>query len=231
MPTFTPTKLTGATAKPNLWLQLEPDQVVTDEQLAAPFEGTGLNGAFVSDLLSAMVTHERCGVHLYRAAATRSNNPILEGKYEEFGDETRRHVEILEELITAAGGNPSYVSPMARAVEAMDAKLVESTYLGTGTIDVMTAESALLDAVFLAETICHSNWRTFKSLAGELPAGDFKVTCEEAIAEVEEQEDEHLEWAQKTKERIVSLQARSDLVANVGEKAEELVARVRNWLS
>ena len=231
MPVLTPTKDTGATTKPNIWLQVEPGLAVTDELLAEPFEGTGLNGAFVSDMLSAMVTHERCGVHLYRTAETRSNNPILRAKYQEFGEETLRHVEILEGLIAGMGGNPSYVSPMARAMEAMDAKMLEATFLGTGALDVMTAETAMLDAVFLAETICHSNWRTLKSLAGQLPEGDFRDQCDNAIAEVEEQEDEHLEWAQTTKERLVTLQAKSAILANVGEKAEELVARVRNWLS
>ena len=70
-----------------------------------------------------MLAHERCGTHLYRSVAGRTNNPVLQAQYEEFGDETERHVEILEELVTAAGGNPNYVSPAARATEGTDAKL------------------------------------------------------------------------------------------------------------
>ncbi len=49
-----------------------------------------------------MLTHERCGRHLYRSCESRSNNPVLQAKYREFGEQTERHVEILEGLIGVA---------------------------------------------------------------------------------------------------------------------------------
>jgi rubrerythrin len=110
----------------------------------------------------------------------------------------------------------------------MDAKLLESTFLLAGSADPMTQEMAMLDAVFLGETICHSNWRILSSLADELPEGDVRTAFREAVEQVEEQEDEHLEWAHSTRERLVLLQARSEAMQKVGAKAEELVARVRN---
>src|SRR3546814_13386017 len=83
----------------------------------------GANAAFVADLLSACLAHERCGTHLYRSVAGRTNNAILKAKYEEFGDETLRHVGILEELVASLGGNPSYVSPLARAVRSEERRV------------------------------------------------------------------------------------------------------------
>src|SRR4051794_20171362 len=120
MTILTPTKDTGAQTKSNEGIYAEPGQLVTDDDLAAQFPDIGLNTPFLADVLSGMLTHERCGRHLYRAAATRSNNPILKAKYEEFGRETEQHVAILEALVTQMGGNPAYVSPIARTVEAAD---------------------------------------------------------------------------------------------------------------
>src|SRR5437868_5692978 len=99
MATLTPTKEKGATTKPLQMVYVEEPQQTTDEELDALFAGTGLNGAFIADVLSSMLTHERCGRHLYRAVEGRTNNPVLRAKYREFGRETERHVEILEQLI------------------------------------------------------------------------------------------------------------------------------------
>jgi len=231
MAILTPTKATGGAGQPLPALYVEPERQVTPAMLEALLPGSGLNTAFVADRLSAILTHERCGRHLYRSCEGRSNNPILTAKYKEFGAETERHVEILECLIEATGGNPSYVSPQARAVEAMDSNLLEAPFMIAGSVDFMTAEMTMLDAVFVAESVDHANWKALAQLTSQLPPGELRDVFQNAVDEVEQQEDEHLSWAQQTRERLVMLQARSDVLANVGEKAEELLARVRNWLS
>jgi rubrerythrin len=177
-----------------------------------------------------MLAHERCGVHLYRAVATRSNNPMLKRRYEEFGQETLHHVEVLEQLITVLGGDPNYVSPTARAVHGMDSNLVESTFMLNGALDVMTREMAMLDAVFLAESMDHANWQLLSQLVDRME-GDTRDTFASAVEEVEGQEDEHLEWARTTKARLVMLQATGSMAETVGLATEELIARVQNWLS
>src|SRR3546814_14308391 len=91
MPTLTPTKDTGGTAKASDVVYVEPERTVTDADLAKMIDIDGANAAFVADLLSACLAHERCGTHLYRSVAGRTNNAILKAKYEEFGDETLRH--------------------------------------------------------------------------------------------------------------------------------------------
>jgi rubrerythrin len=178
-----------------------------------------------------MLAHERCGRHLYRSCEGRTNNPILQAKYRELGEETEQHVEILEQLITASGGNPSYVGPKARAVLGTDTNLVQSTFLLEGSLDIMTAEMSMLDAVFLAESVDHANWKLFIRLTETMPNGELRNRCEEAVRWVEPQEDEHLTWAEETKQRLTMLQASGDIVPAVGAKAEEMIARVRNWLA
>lgn len=231
MTTLTPTKLDGATSKASDTVYVEPAQQVTDEMLAALMPDAGFNVPFVNDYLSAVLTHERCGRHLYRSVAGRTNNPMLKRKYEEFGDETERHVEILEQLITGLGGNPNYVSPSARAVEGMDSRILESTFMLAGSLDVMTQELAMLDGVLVAEAVDQGNWSTLAQLAEQLPDGEAKTGLTAAVGMVQPQEEEHLTWARETKAKLVLLQANSRMMTAAGAKAEELVEKVRGWLS
>ncbi|MFO7280733.1 MAG: DUF892 family protein [Thermoanaerobacterales bacterium] len=231
MTILVPTKATGATAKTAEMTYVEPAQQVTDDELAAALPDAGLDMAFVADFLSAALTHERCGRHLYRSVAARTNNPVLKRRYEELGQETERHAEILEDLIAGMGGNPSYVSPAARGVEGADTKLVESTSLLGGSLDVTTREMVMLQAVFLAESLDHAHWQTIAELADHLPDGDLKDRWARAVGEVGPEEDEHLEWARETMGKMVMLQAASGTMAAVGAKAEELVETVRGWFS
>jgi len=225
-----PTKEKGATTKPTTMVYAEPTQLVTDDMLRQQLPDLGMNTAFYADLLSAMLTHERCGRHLYRSVQGRTNNPMLEAKYHEFGQETERHVEILEQLISQMGGNPNYVSPAARAVEGMDTKLVESTFMFAGSVDLMTAEMAMLDAVFLAESADHANWKALAAVAEQLPSGSMRDAFEAAVGEVEQQEDRHLEWASETKLKLVKLQAGSKTMTQIGANVEQVVAVIKEWL-
>lgn len=231
MPTLTPTKDTGATTQPSGLVFVEPGCDATDRPTADPMPDSGLNGPFIADLLSAALTHERCGVHLYRSASARSVNPILKRKYEEFEGETFHHVEILEEVIAAMGGDPQYVSPMARAVEGMNSHLLEATYTLNGSIDVMAQEMVLLDAVLLAETIDHANWSNLGQLVDAMPEGPARTALSGAVARVEDQEDEHLRWATETKARLVLMQAKGPIATKVASTAEELMAKVKSWFS
>src|SRR4051812_42958877 len=100
MPTLTPTLETGGKSKPSDVVRVDPRAAIDGDALAPGLAQTGLNAGFIADLLSGMLTHERCGVHLYRSVAERTNNPMLKRKYEEFGKETLEHVTIFEGLIT-----------------------------------------------------------------------------------------------------------------------------------
>jgi rubrerythrin len=231
MPTLTPTFDTGGTSKLNEIVRVDPRRAVDGDALAPGLVSTGLNHGFIADLLSAMLTHERCGVHLYRSVAGRTNNPMLKRKYEEFGAETLEHVTIFENLITQSGGNPNYVSPAARAVQGSDTKLLESTFMLAGSVDVMTQEMVLLDAVLQAEAMCHANWQVLAQLADQIPAGEVRDNFLAAVSSVEAQEQEHEGWARSTKAQLVILQAKSESMAKMGTKVEQLMETVKGWLS
>lgn len=230
-PTLTPTFDSGARGKAMPAVSIPPDRRVDDDTLRDQLPDLGMNIPFVADMLSAALTHERCGRHLYRTVSERTLNPMLKSKYQDFGQETERHVEILEDVISAMGGDPQYVSPIARATEAADAKVVESTFMLAGSIDVMIAEMVMLDAVLMAETIDHANWTAIAALVDDLPAGDRRDQMAAAVDDVMAQEDDHLGWARETRTKLISVQAKSRTMTALTMKAEELVAAIKSWFS
>jgi len=228
---LTPTAEDRATSKAIGMTCVQPEHAVTDAMLRERIAPTGLDPVFTADLFSAFLTHERCGRHLYRSVAQRTANPVLQRHYEQFGEETENHVTIYENLITAMGGDPAYVSPMARGIELSDSKLLESTFMGQGSVPLMDQESLMLDAVFLAEASCHANWKAVGQLCERMDAGPIRDQVQAAYDEVEAQEDEHVGWATEMRAKLMLLRADHSAMAAAGAKAEELVATVKGWFS
>lgn len=218
----------GGTSKPAPMVTIDPERLVLDEQLATMAEGAGLNGAFLADMLSDALMHERCGFHLYRSVAGRSNNPLLKRRYEELGEETRSHVEVLEQLITDLGGDPGYTSPAARATEKLDFGALEGSFLLSGSVDLMTQEMVMLNAVVLAETIDSANWETLAALGESLADGPVKDAMTRAVEQVLPQEEEHIGWARVMRQRLMLLQARSKAMQTGGLGAAALMDRIHS---
>src|SRR4051794_2000116 len=218
--TIVVTSETGGTAQPVGVTYVPPERQVLDAGSATALADTGVNAAFVADLLSACVAHERCGAHLYRSVAGRTVDAELRGQYEHFGEETREHVAKLEQLVAAAGGDPQYVSASARATEKAGAGLLESTYLMGGSIDPITAELAMLEAVMLAEAKDRGNWLLLADLAGRMAAGDLRAQFETVTADVLAQEEEHYSWASDTRTRLLLSMAVGEAIpADAGSSA------------
>lgn len=229
MTTLTPTYDDGSTAKASPMVYVPPDRRTSDNVLAQQLADVGLNSPFIADFLSSVLTHERCGRHLYRSVAGRTNNPMLKRKYEAFGEETERHAAILEQLITQLGGSPMYVSPAARAVQGTDTKLLESTFLLSGSVDIMTQELVMLDAVLIVESVDHANWTTLAELTDELPEGPMRDAFAGAVTQAGAQENGHLMWARETKTAMVTLQAGSRGRAAAGATTDEMVEHISGW--
>jgi hypothetical protein len=186
-----------------------PECAMAPEELQSFLADSGLNGMFLADLLSACLMHEQCGLHLYRTAINMTTDEQLRSRYQEFGAETEEHIRIYEELIAACGGQPGYVSPTARLTEALDMKLHEAALLLPDGADQQTLELAILESVVLAETKCHSNWSLIQKMTAELPEGLARTAFQNAVDQVEDQEDEHIRWARETWEQLILTEAKS----------------------
>lgn len=108
---------------------------------------------------------------------------------------------------------------------------LQATFLLSGSLDIMTQEMAMLDAVFLAESMDHANWELLGNLRDQMPDGDAKDAIAAAVSQAAPDEDEHLMWARTTKARMVSMQAQSSTATTAMMKTEELIATVRGWFS
>jgi|SRR5215217_8770196 rubrerythrin len=197
-PTLVETFATGGRTMPLSMTVTEPIRACSGDQLeASMLLGSGLNVPFIAGTLSGFLAHERAGANLYRVAAEHSENPMLVAKYGEFGRETVEHIAIYEQLISDLGGDPHYVSPAARMVEQQGAKLLEAPVLLAGSVDLVSLETAFLEAVVIAEHKCHDNWVLLATLADSLP-DDAALIVRAAVEKVEPQEDEHIRWATDT---------------------------------
>jgi rubrerythrin len=177
------------------------------------------------DKLSEFLMVEQCGFELYKVVAARSTTPELKQKYDEFGRETAHHREVLLRLIERLGGDPSYISPPARIAQFKAAKLLESA-LAVDGLSQPEIEMSDLENILLAETKDHADWHLLSEIAkqmasasmmeklsdpthqalGEMPSGlslvDMQQAIQAAVDEVEDEEDEHLEWARETLTRM-----------------------------
>jgi hypothetical protein len=231
MPTLIPTTDSGALSEPMSMTHVDPARLLLPSEKESILAGSGLNGPFVMDLLSDMTAHERGGVALYRSVGGRTNNPVLKQRYEHFEHQTVEHVDALETLVSRLGGDPGYVSPAARATERAGLSLIESTFLLGGSVDLMTQELVMLDAVLLAEAKDHANWSGLSQLVDEFPEGELRDAVRAAVDQVEPEEDEHLTWAQDMRTKLISAQAKSGAMQSTAAKVEEMMARVQGLFS
>lgn len=181
----------------------------------------------ILDQLSEFLMVEQGGLQLYEVAATRAVDPTLKSKYEEFGRETAHHREVLVRLIERLGGDPNYVSPTARVAQFKASKLLESARVTDGLSDqeimLNDLENVLLaetkdqaDWELLRRMADKANESGLGAVAEKVgsvagagmtaAAGgpseqiDTDLLAEalrEAVHEVGDEEDEHLQWARE----------------------------------
>lgn len=200
------TNATGAKTMPIGMTVAQPECAMTGSELTGFAVGANVNSILLANLLSAFTAHERCGVHLYRTAAGMTQFPEWRDKYEKFLEQTEDHIRILSELIGELGGDPMYVSPQARMTEFQDMKLMEPALLA-GSVDNLTMELAVMEAVLLAERKDQANWKLLRALADQLPySASAQAAIRSAVEQVDPQEDEHVRWAQESWQRALLAQ-------------------------
>jgi rubrerythrin len=199
------TKEMGATTMPIGMVVTAPQSEMTSTALISSMGELEVNRILFANLLSTFAAHERCGVHLYRTAVGMTQIREWRNKYEEFLAQTEDHVRILADLTLELGGDPLYVSPQARMTEFVNSKLMEPILLD-GSVDTLTRELTMLEAVLLAEQKCHANWKLLRQVADQLSDSATKLALQEAVEKVEDQEDEHVRWAQQTWQQTILAQ-------------------------
>jgi len=150
-----------------------------------------MNTDKMHELLYEAYETELGGVQVYETAIRCAVNEDLKEEWEEYLEQTRHHVEIVESLLDQFGLDTEKQTPGRAVVRHIGTALVEAMEKAQSAGDRKDAQKVAAECVTLAETKDHHNWELIGMLAKEVKGAEGKA-LKEAYEEVEEEEDEHL---------------------------------------
>jgi rubrerythrin len=175
-----------------------------------------LSQEWLKDFFSEMLAVEHGGIELYEKALEELTHDDLRSKLEQFHEQTQQHVELCEEMLNAAGGNPDEMSPGAEAAEHKAQGLL-SAQVPDEMKDINNIENLVL-----AETKDHWNWELVGSLMEKIEERELKKLVGRAVRAVRKQENDHLSWNQKMLTRLATEAAQHQAeIEQAGESADE----------
>jgi rubrerythrin len=145
----------------------------------------------LEELLLQSLEHEKGGVQVYETALTCAVNEDLREEWDEYLDQTRRHVQILDDVCRKLEIDIDRPSPGCEIIRHLGASLVQAMQKASKAGNPDAAQLVACECVVLAETKDHLDWELIGKCAEKL-SGSEKKALEAAFEEVEEQEDEHL---------------------------------------
>lgn len=145
----------------------------------------------VDELLCQALETELGGVEIYKTALTCVENEDLKEEWEKYLEQTQRHVEIVQEVMTTFGIDTSKDTPGRQVVRHIGSSLVKAMEMALSEGEPGAAQVVAAECVVLAETKDHLNWELIGETAKKLN-GEKAKALKAAHEEVEEQEDEHL---------------------------------------
>jgi len=150
-----------------------------------------VNDSQVNELLLQSLEHERGGVKLYAAAVKCASNKDLKEEWEKYLTESRRHVQVLEQVFKSLALDTEKMSPGRKVVAALGQSLLSAVETAKREADPAAAQIIAAECVVLAETKDHLDWELIGQCA-EKSTGARAKALRAAYEEVEDQEDEHL---------------------------------------
>lgn len=142
------------------------------------------------ELLQQMHETEKGGVQVYETALQCVSNEDLKKEYEEYLEQTKTHLQVMEDVIGKLGLAVEE-TPGRAVVRHIGESLVAAMTMAKQNGTPEAAEIVATECVVFAETKDHLNWHLLTSFAEEAK-GDSKKILMEAVEQVEDQEDEHL---------------------------------------
>ncbi|MEP7272240.1 MAG: hypothetical protein ABI882_12115 [Acidobacteriota bacterium] len=147
--------------------------------------------ASLHELLWQALETELGGVQVYTTALRCVVNEDLKEEWEKYLEQTKRHVEIVQETMTTLGIDPKMETPGRQVVRHIGESLVKAMDMALKAGDAGAAQIVAAECVVLAETKDHLNWELIGESAKKAK-GETAKALKAARDEVEDQEDEHL---------------------------------------
>jgi rubrerythrin len=145
----------------------------------------------LNELLYQSLETELGGVQVYTTALKCAVNEELKEEWEEYLEQTQKHVEIMERTIEELGLDTSTETPGRKVVRHIGESLVKAMEMALQSGNSAAAQLVAAECVTHAETKDHLNWELIGEAAKKLKGEEAKV-LKAAFEEVEEEEDEHL---------------------------------------
>jgi rubrerythrin len=145
----------------------------------------------LNELLYQALETEMGGVEVYSTALQCAVNEELKEEWQKYLDQTRVHVKIVEDVITALGLDPQTETPGRKVVRHIGESLVKAMKLALQSGPPEAAQLVAAESVVLAETKDHLNWELIGE-ASKKAAREVAEILKPAHEQVEEEEDEHV---------------------------------------
>jgi len=145
----------------------------------------------LEELLYQALETELGGVQVYTTALRCVVNDELKNEWEEYLDQTRKHVQIVEDLMEQLGLDPQTETPGRKVVRHTGESLVKAMEMALQAGEPTAAQLVAAESIVLAETKDHLNWQLIGE-AGKRAKADVAKALKAAHEEVEDEEDEHL---------------------------------------
>lgn len=145
----------------------------------------------LTELLLQAYEHEKGGVLVYETALKCVVNEDLGREWSEYLEQTRKHVRILGDALTALEIDLYTETPGRQVVRYLGASLVQAMQMALTSAPREAAQLVACECVVNAETKDHLDWELIGRCLDQL-----KGTQREALAaayeQIEDEEDEHL---------------------------------------
>ena len=143
------------------------------------------------DLMYQALETEKGGVQIYTTALRLAINEELREEWNKYLEQTKNHVQVVSDILTALGLDPDAETPGRKVVRYLGTSLVKTMELASRCADPRAAQIVAAECVVLAETKDHLNWELMGELAKNATAEEASLLTP-AFEQVEGEEDEHL---------------------------------------
>jgi len=150
-----------------------------------------MNKEHLNELLYQTLETELGGVEVYTTALKCAQNDELKEEWEKYLDQTRNHVQIVQNVMKEMGLDLEAETPGRKVVRHTGESLVKAMEMALKDGKPEEAQLVAAECITLAETKDHLNWHLIGEAAKKATTDVAKV-LKAAHDEVEDEEDEHL---------------------------------------
>jgi rubrerythrin len=159
------------------------------------FTSARINESTLMGVLSEFLAVEMGGQKLYEKALGLVSDSEVRTKFREFHRQTLKHQKVLTDVIHRLGGNTRTQSPTAKVATEKAQALLSS--MDAAGLSKDQAELNAIENIVLAETKDHADWELIAKIARQATDDRLREILGAAASEVEQEEDEHLNWTRK----------------------------------